>query len=86
MLKKTFYSKREVESAFIDFLALKFLQFYCTGINDVVKSIAEMHRCSVILFWLIKTIFKFIKVFLKVGSIFRATKYYQERQLSKMSL
>ena len=36
-MPKSFCSKREVESAFIDFLESKTLQVYCTGINNLVN-------------------------------------------------
>ena len=53
LCQKTFCFKGEVETELKDFLALKFLESYFTDINN-------LHRCSEILFWLIKTLFKFI--------------------------
>ena len=36
-MPKSFCSKREVESAFIDFIVSKTLQVFCTGINNLVN-------------------------------------------------
>ena len=55
--QKAICSKQKVETAFKDFLASKPLEFYRRGI---ALSMEKMYRCSGIIFWLIKTLFKFI--------------------------
>ena len=64
---KIFYFKGEVETTFKDFLASKPLDFYFTGINNLVKLIAKIHKCSGIIFSLIKMLFKFINSGIKVS-------------------
>ena len=71
---KTFRTKGEVETAFKDFLASINNVIYACMMKYQRHWCQEIFKCFGIIFWLIKTMFKFInsglKIYLKIGHYF----------------
>ena len=71
LCQKTFCSKGKVETAFKDFLSLKSLEFYCTGINDLVN---PWQKCvdvqGLYLDWLKHCLNSLIQVYSEIGLYF----------------
>ena len=74
LCQKTFSSKGEVETAFKDFLASELLEFYCTGLNNLLNWCQKYVDVQGSYFDWLNTLFKVIhsgtKVHYKIGKYF----------------